>query len=308
MTHLSNYGGRRSRGFTLLETILSALLGSLVVLAAYGLLTAMRDTERRTQVRDFDTLELSRLQRTLRKALGQIVIAGLAGPLQPTTAATIAVDQPDPTDLAAVEAAEARKAKVMNPRVILEADPLTGLQRVEMVVAEPPALGGADGRLLEWDPGRRFSVTRGAFTLRPSQQDTLPRELWSIAQTTQSFDLWWIPVDLREEGITAVGLRPGAIPGSGGVLIARGLAYCRWRAFKTDETGTLKPLTAARVLYRNDIPAYVEVDAQTIQGRKVQWMFEVGFTVVAEDKLKAKLTTIPESPADEPAPGGGGES
>lgn len=308
MSIRANYGHRRSRGFTLLETILSALLGSLVVLAAYGLLMAMRDTERRTQVRDFDTLELSRLQRTLRKALGQIVIAGLAGPLQPTTAATIAVEQPDPTDLAAVEAAEARKAKVINPRVILEADPLTGLQRVEMVVAEPPALGGADGRLLEWDPGRRFSVTRGAFTLRPSQQDTLPRELWPIAQTTQSFDLWWIPIDLREEGITAVGLRPGAIPGSGGVLIARGLSYCRWRAFKTDETGTLKPLTAARVLYRNDIPAYVEVDAQTIQGRKVQWMFEVGFTVVAEDKLKAKLTTNPESRADEPPPGDGGES
>jgi hypothetical protein len=167
-----------------------------------------------------------------------------------------------------------------------------------MVVAEPPALGGADGRLLEWDPGRRFSVTRGAFTMRPSQVETLPRELIRAAQSTPSFDLWWIPIDLREDGITAVGLRPGALPGSGGVLIARGLAYCNWRMFKTDDTGALKPLTATRVVYRNDIPAYVEVDAATIQGRKVQWMFEVGYSVVAEDKLKTKtLTGNTDTPA-----------
>ncbi len=297
MMHRPTRSARRRRGFTLLETVLSALLGALVVIAAYGLLSAMRDTERRTQVRDFDTTELSRLQRTLRKAVGQIVIAGISGGGQASTQTT-AIEQPDPTDLVAVEAAEAKKTKTINPRVLLEVDPQSGAQRVEMVVAEPPALGGADGRLLEWDPGKRFSVTRGAFTLRPSQQDTLPRELWTVAQTTPSFDLWWLPIDLGEEGITAVGLQPGEANGSRGVLIARGLAYCRWRMFKTDETGTLKPLTSARVVYRSDIPAYVEVEAATIMGRKVQWMFEVGFSVIAEDKLKTTLsTTIDENPA-----------
>lgn len=260
----------RRRGFTVVELLLAAALGAMVVMASMTLFAAISRTERRTAVRDFGQQELSRLNAAIRKATSQIVVLGFAPRPAPPTPPAVALPE-------GVEPAEPEEPGTY-PRLILETDTMTGMQRMELVVAEPPVLGGADGVALEADAGKRFSMTRGAFVVRPSI-GTLPDDVMrEVLPGTPLFDVWWVPVDRKEEGLAPVGRAEG-------VIVARGLTELRWRFFKSDENRQLQALTSAKVTARSELPAYFEMDVATVQGHKGKWMFEVGWTVQAVDPL-----------------------
>lgn len=263
------------RAFTMIEVMLAAVLGTMVVLTAMTLFASISATQHRTAARDFGTQELARLNNVMRKALTQIVVKATVPkrpPATPAVARPRPVDDP-PDDVGVTGEGEAagEAEPEEHPRVVLGSDNVSGLQRLELVLAEPPLLGGADGATLERDARRLFSKTRGAFVLRPSD-GTLPRRVEELVRPdTPSWDLWWVPVDREEEGIAAVGRTEG-------VIVARGLAACRWRFFRSDENKSLQALTEAEVTARADLPAYFEVDVATVQGQRARWMFEVGWT------------------------------
>ncbi len=268
-----NMAGARRAGFTVVELLLAAALGAMVVMASMTLFAAISRTERRTAVRDFGQQELARLNAAIRKATSQIVVLGFAP--RPAPPAPPAVALPEGVEPAESEEPEEPETY---PRLILDTDTMTGMQRMELVVAEPPVLGGADGVALEADAGKRFSMTRGAFVVRPSI-GTLPDDVMrEVLPGTPLFDVWWVPVDRNEEGLAPVGREEG-------VIVARGLTELRWRFFKSDENRQLQALTSARVTARSELPAYFEMDVATVQGHKGRWMFEVGWTVQAVDPL-----------------------
>lgn len=317
------------RAFTLLEVMLAAVLGSMVVLTAMVLFTTMARTQARTENSDFGLQELARLNNATRKALSQVVVYGFtpkrdAGALGAPAAQPVpsssdgtpdedaeSLEVADPTgessgmesslesDLAGDQRGgggrsshrrlgpdgRPRPDPTKFPRMILENDLASGLQRLELVVAEPPALAGADGVLLEPDAGKRFTMTRGAFELRPITEQSLPRSLLeSLDPTLFVYDVWWVPVDHNEEGVTplgnpGIGFGPDGRSRAGGIVIARGITNFRWKFWRTDDAGVLASFPAATATARSELPAYLELEAQTVQGQKVKWMLEVGWTV-----------------------------
>lgn len=262
------------RAFTMVEVMLAAVLGTMVVLTAMTLFASISATQHRTAARDFGVQELARLNNVMRKALSQLVVKGFV-PKRPTGPAVARpVDEPPPAPEA--DGSDGRDDDDQDdsqehPRIALGADNRSGWQRLELVLAEPPLLGGADGAVLERDARRSFSKTRGAFVLRPSD-GTLPRTVEELVTPERpSWDLWWVPIDRQEEGIPAIGR-------SEGVIVARGLVGCVWRFYRSDKSNVLQMLTEAEATSRSELPAYFEVDVATVQGQKARWMFEVGWT------------------------------
>jgi hypothetical protein len=65
---------RARRGFTLVEVVLSAMLGSIVVMAMWGLLSAIRSTDLRVKDRNDEAVQMSRLHRAVSRAASQLVV------------------------------------------------------------------------------------------------------------------------------------------------------------------------------------------------------------------------------------------
>lgn len=66
------------------------------------------------------------------------------------------------------------------------------------------------------------------------------------------------------------------------VVLASGVTAMRWQFYKTNQQMQLEPRSTASVTVKNDLPAYAEVELTMVSGRRVKWMFEIGWTVAAE--------------------------
>lgn len=70
------------RGFTLIETLLAAALGSLVLLVVVGIVTVMDRTETGSVDRLARTNEMEQAQTVIRRSLGSLAMAGGSAPVQ----------------------------------------------------------------------------------------------------------------------------------------------------------------------------------------------------------------------------------
>lgn len=249
---------RSRRGFTIIELTLATLLGSLIVAVCLGVFLAIARGDERSARRAQQVFEMSRMHTTMQKAARLLVM-----------------DQPNILMQAVTGGAPA--APTGRPRIILEQDRETGWQRLELVVAEPPILGSKP-KSGDADPLAKYAAVRGAFELRPDDE-----------KNPESKSLYWVnyvPGQAEQKAISSES------------LIATGILRVHWRLAKTNaETKKLVRLEEAQIAAWNDLPAFVEVGVETVDGLKNEWMFEVCWSVAAKPKFGGIMDML-----------GGGES
>jgi hypothetical protein len=148
-------------------------------------------------------------------------------------------------------------------------------------------------------------AVRGAFEIRPQLPRTngqitpasYPQDLQQ--NTTGLWQVWWVPLarldatGLPESPLDPADVADGAIPQTPApFLVASNLRYIKWTVFH--ERGRKPELSST---WSGDLPAYIEVEAQTAAGLAVNWMFEVDWAVGPE---------VPHPPAATPGGGAGG--
>ncbi len=278
--------GRR-RGFTLLEIILSSVLGSVIVIATWSLFSTVNAADRRSRERASDAIQLSNVHRVLSRAFQTIQTAERTRVVsaQPNTA-NLAI----PSSFEGINPDEAAKRGRV-PRVVLGPDPGRSGQRLEMVLAEAP-IRGARLQRAGYDPST--NAVRGAFRLAPSERG--PRGshdlVWEMYQPLESET----DVD-ADRSVSATR------------VIAEGLEDLRIRFWKSEpRSQELKPMMTAEVVLEADLPAYAEVAVRLASGRTVNWMFEIGWTPGPEPLAASSPGLIPPEtdPAGGPSPASSG--
>ncbi|MBL0871735.1 MAG: hypothetical protein IBJ18_14280, partial [Phycisphaerales bacterium] len=85
------------------------------------------------------------------------------------------------------------------------------------------------------------------------------------------------------------------------VVLASGVTAMRWQFYKTNQQMQLEPRAAASVTVKTDLPAYAEVELTMVSGRRVKWMFEIGWTVAAEPDGEMLARDLNFDRANDPA-------
>ncbi len=312
------------RGFTLMETILAATLGSMVLLATVGVFMFAARTERTLAARFTQTSDMANLQVTLRRAMQTLVMKenSNVAPGEEASEDAPAPDRPriilGPDEIAAVmiEGGRTRPqgaASVQRLEVVLSAPPLpNALLGPAAGWASPGSLDALDFTLADLE-GENTGGVRGVFELRPDgQRERLMRAAglnrmgWPEAKDNdeaKGWTLWWRPMTIEEiDHLNAGGAwlgdevqtEAGQMRLAAAAPLVRGLTECRWLFF--DDR---KRIEAYAGLEMNDLPAYVELELRTRTGLYANWMLELGWTVGADPFVE-------EEDEDTSAAGGGG--
>lgn len=272
--------------FTLLETLLAAALGSALVLMVIGMMTFMDNAEARQSYRLEQMDGMTRLHTVMTRAFSTLVVADPNS----ATAFRAAVNSTPGTPPGA--------AREPPARLVLGPDDSSGLkdamrrarlpgggsvQRLEVVLERPPvprnfargltgslstsAQANSDQRDDELR-GRLVGPVRGVFELRPDDATFRSGSAQRRGETRQGWTLWWRPLIDAD----SLNLDPTEDPEA--VPIVAGLARCVWKGFMKRER-----LEKLRVLSTLELPAYMEMEAETLGGQHANWMFEVQWSV-----------------------------
>ena len=252
------------RGFTLLETMLSLVVGMLVLLATLGVMATVRDSDDALAVRAEQQHELAEVRIAVSSALSR---------LRPAPNNIVRDTLPDSFTDDQIEAI----LETPFPEPIeglphhFELANVEGEPRLEIVVdrlprATYPPL--TDEELAARDPstlpkGATGGITfnellgfRGAFTLRASQERT-------------AYELWWVP--LPPEGLPeGYVFDESTLPEP--KLLCGHVASLSWSAFIDGGK-----VTQVRAVEARQFPAYVELELTTTDGLYASWMFELGW-------------------------------
>jgi hypothetical protein len=139
-------------------------------------------------------------------------------------------------------------------------------------------------------------AVRGAFEVRPQPRRSITGRVLTGPEQAQEptglWEVWWTPLPrLSSDGLTEVEPAPDtpdATEPPQPFLLASNLRYIRWTAIQ--QKTRLNELTST---WTGDLPAYVEVEAQTASGFSVNWMFEIDWGVGPE---VAKPSSSPTNP------------
>lgn len=273
----------RSRaGFTLLEMVFAATLGGLVVAgsaAVLGMLTRVEETMTR---RHIHVSQMGTLHNLLQDVFGTVIVSNTPKPAESTAAEEdeqaeedgAAPDEPDAATL---------NAQVERARMILGIDenlggflatfdssrglPDTtgGVQSFEIVTGRPP--GGYDlpARLSREERAvvrATRLATRGVLELRPDPTDPRAWALWwrpVLADGSAFFDVFENDRDKQA------------------ILLMQGIERMRWQVYDDEQRKV-----DFRATWQGDLPAYVEVEVAMTSGLYANWMFEIGWSVAAE--------------------------
>lgn len=85
------------------------------------------------------------------------------------------------------------------------------------------------------------------------------------------------------------------------VVLASGVTAMRWQFYKTNQQMQLEPRASASVTVKTDLPAYAEVELTMVSGRRVKWMFEIGWTVAGEPDGETLARDLNFDRANDPA-------
>ena len=272
------------RGFTLLETVLAAAVGAVLVLMVVGVMAFINRAEGAQAARLEQLDGMSRLQKIMSRAFSTLVVA-------------------DPNSGSAFRSKVLAEglpsaAEEVPPRMLLGEDESPTLssafrrggvagdgavQRLEVVLDHSPVprglargMGGTLGmsvqaNLDESDAPAIKGLVRGVFELRPDRATytggapMARREDGRIGWT-----LWWRALPDEDS------LNRDPTEDAEAVPIISGLSQCVWRAFvKRKRQGEI------RVVTNLELPAYMEMEVRTLGGQYANWMFEVQWTVGA---------------------------
>ncbi len=275
------------RGFSLLETVLAAALGVVVVFGATAIIGVMGRTDRSLEVRTVSMMQMASLRLALQRSFSGLVTTtiedapGIAGTSIEVTdeegattrrslsyAELVAIR----SEVEAIPEVWQRDLPVEDlPRLILRQDrtpsylggPVspTGTQYIqsfEVVVEEPPA---GMGWPVDLDPFEAAELEesvagyRGIFELREDDEDL------------GGWAMWWRP--LRPDG-TPYTLDTDRRHGINAIRLASGIESLTWNVFYRNER-----LNAYQASAADDLPAYVEIEVRALSGLYASWIFEV---------------------------------
>ena len=291
------------RGFTMLEVLLASVLGVMLIGVCLSMFVLLNQAQARVERSTDRQVELATLHNALQSSFRQLVLnararavrPGQNAPAQPqgqpngqpvnpdNKAAAAALGDPAATTFATTSATSsaidpdhaAAEASKGPARLLLVKDPTSGLQSLEVVLARAPiALKLKDGSAALANP-EAGGGTRGRFELRPEP-------------ATNGWAVWYT-------AFAATDGPDGPRSGMGERRLAGGLKKFNWTFQKTGKkpdgksTGLLEKLTELRAVDTSEIPAYVEVDVETVEGQKANWMFELGFTIGREQESMPAL-------------------
>ncbi len=303
----------QTRGFTLIETMMAAALGAILVLACAAMFGAMDRTETATAHRFDETNSMARLHLVMDRVFSDLLILNADVPAagSGTTGTAGRNTASSTSDFQQADAARNGQVQAQpRPRVSLDLDLSPRLkpamqaagmdakgsppQRLEVVTSHSPipttfsALSYASGQAQQLQQNQDTDVamaSRSAFELRPDAATPAARR--DPGETPlgdgKGWTLWWRPLPPTPGLQTPdpYSMEPAEDPNS--VRVAIGLVQCNWQAFKTVmDTATNKPkgreivptLTTSQL---QDVPAYVEMLATTASGLSADWVFEVGW-------------------------------
>lgn len=322
------------RAFTLLETLLAAALGSILVLVAAGLMWSIQSTDRRLEVRYRQLAELRGVRLTMERTLSSLLMSEQPVPSPPR-------EQSNVSRWDYLKSLRLRESEEILPdRFRLRPGdsgvmPGVGVpvQRLEVVLTDPPvpspkAQAAADAmvaQLLSASTSRRMSkkkertptgeagkasgadrrrVGDGAIEPEPTDEEAD----FAVRATRGAFEVR--PGILREGEEPALELWWVPLPrvGStfdeqetGGLLddpyrLAKELRLIRWRVFREREWTEMLEATWAE-----ELPAYIEMEIETTGGLKAKWLFEVGYARGPELRRRtpAPDPNAPATPVDE---------
>jgi len=298
------------RGFTILELILAAGIGSMVLVSGAVLFSVMDRSDTAARRRFEASSEMQRTRLIMQRAFSQMLMSDEQKPMKQT----------DGTNDAAKASAAASKrngrdpdAPLPPPRLTLglpetQGARTTGMQRLEVCLFESPVPTVKTNSFEAWSSGvsavRRerksppsdvkvgeapepdgpseemedaveeaeqpVRAYRGAFEFLP--QPPADGEIQEPG-AQQRYQLWWVPMPARraaEHMLSADAANRTMLPRP--YLLCSDILHAGWRLY---DDGQRK--TAASAIWDSDLPAYIEFEIRTASGLQSQWMFEVGW-------------------------------
>ncbi len=154
---------------------------------------------------------------------------------------------------------------------------LMGSGGMEILVAEPPvAIPGAV------ESGLQFAMTRGAFVLRGRENSGVGKQAAALGdEGAGGTDLVWEVYPLGDDPPAS----PTGERALGRVTLCRNVSSMRTQFYKTNvDTLKLEAVSTVQVTEKRELPAYAEVELVLQGGRKVRWLFEIGWTTGVEPR------------------------
>lgn len=237
---------RRARpAFTLLEMILAASLAAIIAAACIGLYTTIARADEISRLRTEAIVDMSRVHQAMQRAARTMLLD----------------DRPPPAKN------EQRQARI----ALIEA---ANGPRLELTLMRPPVLGLIAGKPM--DPTARHTPMAGAFELRaaPINPRAKSRADLSTAagmpQPAPELELWWTPYP---PGSRSARSAPDGSPE--GILVSAGIRTLDIAFAKTGENKQLDRFRTGEITDWNNIPAFLEVNIEMLDGQKASWMLEV---------------------------------
>lgn len=264
------------RGFTMLEVILAAVLGALLVGVCLTMFSLLSNSQRAAERVADRQIELATLRDTLQAAFRQLVVNQRQRPrLNPQGGvAATAIPTTGPRADGSADGAEPESTGGAPPRIVLAKDARNQVQSLELVMSRAPiSVRLRDGHTALANPEAGGGV-RGRFELRPEPK-TSGWAVWYVARATST--------DAEERSV-----------GEGERRLAGGLKQFRftfWRTGKRPDgktSGRLEKFQEFTATDVTEVPAYIEAEVETNEGQKHRWMFEVAYIIGREQE------TMPE--------------
>lgn len=267
----------RPRGFTLIETVLALIVGTLVLAATLGVLTTVQRSDVALTDHAREMNDLARTQSTVRRAMDTLLAAptgsvrGVLGLGADSEVLAGILDTAFPDPIPGLPA-RLEMTTGQNPR--LEAV----LSRPLLDVPAPGARSLGDNDRLAVSAGS-LPGHRGAFELRPEPGAKGPT-------------LWWVPLPPPETPEWVV-FDPATLPPPH--RLCREITLLRWTAF-IDKARVPEVRATESIQY----PAYIELEIATAGGGYGNWTFELGWTVGPEldapPETEQPVTEAPDIP------------
>lgn len=301
----------RSRGFTLLETVLAATMGGMVILVSIGLFSLINRSDAALDKQYSQSRQMGTLQIVLRRAFNSMLMAeDNRQSLTPTDQRNQPIGQGQEIELEAIpwDGTGERPRVIIQPDRSAElerarsyvqemaGDPMGEPQRLELVLPRSPIPSSMRLPTQSWlsqgiDVENELEVygisgsLRCVFELRPNGSRELMLREAGLApaggerigrEIDPGWTLWFRPV-FPDEVVREAAGAPATEEemqraAIEGYPVLRGIKHARFIAF---DNGYRMATFAARTA--SDLPAYVEVEIETYSGLIVNWMFEVGW-------------------------------
>lgn len=305
------------RGFTLLELTLATAVAAVIIGAALTMFNAVDRADRKLSGRFERAAEIERTRRAFQNAFSSIATSERPRPRtdpanqRPPGGGAGGAAPPPPSDGSKLDGGKSGGSNPDQPsgdslppppppRLVLapdtgaDSDPFlsaSGAQRLEIVLTNSPVPvtkreGAEEARVAEAEADakdKRVDPTasggsraiRGAFVLRPQQTKPGPDARADLADRPL-MELWWNPMPPAQEDAAAEPL-PMALAAGYPTMLTSDVIKCSWRMYREGQW-----VDQHQVTWRDELPAYAEVQMEFANGQSAKWLMEIDSTTMAE--------------------------